>query len=146
MKKKKNSLWGQLLRRLRNKKEEINCLSWGKSIKLAEPSWQMFKAFQVHPTRKGNITAAEVSTSESRGQRFKTHSQVRQKKDKSIPQVLQRKKEKTKMIGKVDKAGIHEMFRPGRHSKDITKNKNQTGNQNFTSCLSLEPSRHYQSS
>ena len=34
-----------------------------------------------------------------------------------------KQRNKTKMMGRVDKADIHEVFRPGRNSKDITINK-----------------------
>lgn len=55
---------------------------------------------------------------------FKTNSQVRPKKKKTnqSPRSL-KQRNKTKMTGKVDKAGIYEVFRPGRNSKDITMNK-----------------------
>lgn len=69
---KKMKLWGPLLRRLRNKKDEINCLRWGRKYKTCRTLMvnvqSLLDAFNntVKKGGKGDITVAEVSTSESR--------------------------------------------------------------------------------
>lgn len=49
------------------------------------------------------------------------HSQVRRKKDKSLRYLKQRNN--IRMEGKANKVEIHEVFRPGRDSKDLNVNK-----------------------